>query len=274
MPKKAAKTVKNPIYNDFIYSVLYNASYEEKRGLRGRLMKAAMNQSAAKYFANYATWEEKEELLAHFGIEHFNVFVKTKNTEMKQLGKILERYQKDGELLAMQDIVNAKIFVTGDAQFIQLFRLMGKSIHKPQYFLNLEFTRAGYHINKWKRRNNNKDDASIREAQESAPLLARYALSAAVKMQYTKGSIRMSELNTQVLLYFFANANSYIPEHKVYSYFAGYRTTREIRCALTGLVKGDFLHRHLTSPKELSISGKGITNVHNFMDEVMDGTIL
>lgn len=271
MPKIGAKGVQNPIFNDFVYSVLYNASYEEKRGLRGRLMNAAMKPSAAKFFANHATWEEKVELLAHFGIEYFTVFVKTKNTQLKQLGKILEKYEKDGEQLALQDIVNAKIFVTGDQQFVQLFRLMAKSIHKPQYFLNLELTRAGYHINKWKRRNNSNDSMAIREAQECAPLLARYALSAAVKMQYTKGSTGVSDFNMQVLLYFFVYANNYLPEHKIYTYFSGYKTTREIRCALTGLVKGQFLQKHLTNPKELSISGKGTTKVHNFMDGLMDG---
>jgi len=272
MPANSAKTIKNPIFNDFVYSVLYNASYQEKRGLRGRLMKAAMNQSAAKYFCNYATWEEKEELLAHFGIEHFTVFVKTKNIKLKQLGTILEKYEKDGEQLALQDIVDAKIFVTGDPQFIQLFRLMAKSIHKPQYFLNLELTRAGYHINKWKRRNVNKDDMAVREALENANVLARYLLSGGVKMQYSKGMTGITDFTMQVLLYFFVYANNYLAEPRIYDYFAGYKTNREIRCALTGLTKADYLQKNLKAPKELCITTKGIINVHNFIDEVMSGT--
>jgi len=270
----AAKALKDSVFNDFIYSVLYNASYQEKRGLRGGLLKASMNQRAAKYFAHNASWEEKQELLAHFGIENYTVFVKTSSVNMKRLGDILKTYEKDGEKLALQDIVNERIFVTSDAQFVQLFRLMSKSIHKPQYFLNLELTRAGYHINKWKRRNVNKDDMAVREALQCANLLARYALSGAVKMEYTKATAGVKAFDLQVLIYFFIQANNYIPEADVYRYFSGYKTSRVIQHALSALLKSQNLQKNLSNPKEFCITTIGITNVHNFMDELMDGITL
>lgn len=271
MPR-SAKTIKNAVFNDFIYSVLWEATYQEKRGLSPRLLKAAMTQTAAKQFATHGTWEEKQELLSHFGIEHFTVFVKTKNVNIKRLYDILGKYEKQGENLALQDIVNAKIFVTSDAQFTQLFRLTSKSIHKPQYFLNLELTRAGYHINKWKKRNLNKADLEMRELKDCATFLARYIFSTSVKLTYTKAMTGIEPFQMQILLYLFVYANNYTEEDKIYQYFVGYQSSTKIRYALAGLLKSQNIQKHALKPKELTITTNGINNVHNFIDEVMVGT--
>jgi hypothetical protein len=271
MPR-SAKSIKNAVFNDFIYSILWEATYQEKRGLSPRLLKASMTQTAAKNFATHALWEEKQELLAHFGIEHFTVFVKTKNVNIKRLYDILAKYEQQGENLALQDIVNAKIFVTSDAQFVQLLRLTSKSIHKPQYFLNLELTRAGYHINKWKKRNLDKADLQMRELKDMATLLARYLFSASVKLTYCKAMTGIQPFEMQILLYLFVYANSYTTEEKIYQYFVGYQTSTKVRYALDALLKNQNIQKNALKPKELTITTNGINNVHNFIDEVMVGT--
>lgn len=270
MPK-APKIIRNPVFNDFIYSILYQATAQEKRGLRGRLMKAAVRSGDAKNFAANASFEEKEELLAHFGIEHFTVFVKTNTYGISKLKEILTKFQEDKQSGAIKEMVDAKVFVTSDKQFIQLLRLMSMSIHKPTYFLNQEFARVGYHVSKWNKRNLNRQDMAVWEAREAADLLVRYWHSTIVKAMYMKGSTGMRPFHMLILSYFFHFANHYLNQSKIMDRFFGAKTVTEIRAGLRELEKRQFIQKNALNSEEFTITTLGIQQVYNFTDEVING---
>lgn len=259
----------DPILNDFVYSLLYGASYEEKRGLRGKYLRAAMSGETAKRFCSSSTREEKEYLLAHFGVQSFYVICK-KGVTLQKMKEVLAKFDEGKKVPALRDMAEAGIFVTSDKEFIRMLGFMSQSIHHHSFFLNLEFQRQGYHIQKWKKHNTDNGDMAARETDESARLLATTMLNACVAMDYVPGSMGMTDTEMKLLLYLYPLSHTYVKDDVLYGRFAGAFNRTKYRYAMKALIKAEYIVQvGKRERREVTISGAGIAQVNNFFDSAM-----
>jgi hypothetical protein len=259
----------DPILNDFVYSLLYGASYEEKRGLKGKYLRAAMSGDTAKRFCTSSSREEKEYLLSHFGVQFFYVIAK-KGVTVKRMEEIFANFKIGKKAAAMKEMAEAGIYVSSDKELAQMLGVMAQSIHHHSFFLNLEFLRQGYHIQKWKRHATNGKDMQVREAQESAKVLATTMLNACVTIDYVDGLIGITPTAMKILLYLYSLSHTYIEDNVLYSRFAGAFNKTKYRYAIKALIKGDMIIQQ--GPKirrEITITAAGIKHVNNFMESSM-----
>lgn len=261
------KLINNPALNDFVYTVLFHASLEEKRGLKGKYLKAAMDGKAAKVFATTSTLEEKEHLLAHFGVESFFVFAK-RGMNLLKFKDILEKFDKRKRVSAIADIAQEGVFVTSDKEFLRLLGIMSQAIHHPSYVLNLEMDRQGYHIKKWAKKYTNKEDVHTRELEANAKLLAQTCLSANLMMDFTPGNTGISAPQMKILLFLYTLSHIYVSEERILSALAGSVGKIQYAAAMRPLVAGQFVLRHAKG-KEYTIAGPGIRQVNEYMSRTL-----
>lgn len=263
------KILNNPILNDFVYTLLFNASIDEKRGLKGKYLRAAMNGAAAKRFATNSTREEKEYIMSHFGVEFFYVIAK-RGVTLPMMKQILTKYETDKKVQAMKDIAETGLFVTSDKEFLRLLGLMSQSIHHPSFFLNMEFIRQGYHIQKWKKHNLNGLDMETREADESAKIVAKTILNGAITFDYSGGKTGVTPLEMKILVYLYTLSHTYIKDDLLFNYFSGAVNKNKYRYAMKALIKDQLIQQHgLSSKREYTISGAGVKHVNSFLQHVI-----
>lgn len=261
--------VIDPILNDFVYSLLYGASYEEKRGLRGKYLKAAMSGETAKRFCSTSTREEKEYLLSHFGVQFFYVICK-KGVTLQKMEEVLAKFDGGKKVPALREMAEAGIFVTSDKEFLRMLGHMAQSIHHHSFFLNLEFQRQGYHIQKWKKHNMDIRDMASRETDDSARVLATTMLNACVAMDYVPGSMGMTDTEMKLLLYLYPLSHTYVKDEVLYARFAGAFNKTKYRYAMKALIKADYVIQiGKRERREVTISGAGIKQVNDFFNSAM-----
>ena len=259
----------DPILNDFVYSLLYGASYEEKRGLKGKYLRAAMSGDTAKRFCTSSSREEKEYLMSHFGVNFFYVISK-KGVNTKKMEEVFAIFKAGKKALAMKEMAEAGIYVCSDKELTQMLGIMAQSIHHHSFFLNLEFVRQGYHIQKWKRTSVNNADMATREASESAKLLAETMLNACITLDYVDGLIGVNETVMKLLLHLYTLSHTYVPDQVLYDRFAGAFNKTKYRYAIKYMIKSDLIIQHGPKLKrEITITAAGIKHVNNFMDSAM-----
>lgn len=269
MRVKNQKIVNNAILNDFIYTVLYNASYEQKRGLEQKFLKAANNEASAKKFATKSTKEEKERILSHFGLSYFYVICKN-GIGYKQLKGLLQKFEKGKTIAAMHELAELELFVTGDKDFLRLLTFMSQSIHHPSYFMNLEFLRQGYHIKKWSKRNLNREDLESREINETSTVLAKIFLRVSATMDNRKSVLGMTRTEMEILLYLWQFYNTMVSQETLYDYFIGYKTKYDITTSLRKLLENLLIEKQgVVKKKGYVISNFGIQQVKKFFDQIV-----
>ena len=112
---KRNKSLQNPILNDFVYTVLYNSSYEQKRGLEGKFLKAAMSEKSAKAFSSHSSTDEKNLILSHFGFEYFTVIAK-RGLSLEKMKDILLKFESNKKVAALKDLAEEGLIVTSDKE--------------------------------------------------------------------------------------------------------------------------------------------------------------
>lgn len=265
---KPIKSVPDPIFNDFIYSLLYNAPIQQKRELHGKYLKAAMSEKAAKTFIRTATDEDKKYLLSKLGMRFFWCFV-ADEFKPEWLRDILNRFNEDKKPQAFREILEKKFFIASDREFLKLLSVTASSIHHPSFFLDMEFIRQNWHIKKWKKRFFNPTDMQMREAQEGSDELCSLLFSASVTMDYMKSLMGMSPDAMKLLLYLYPNSHRKLSDSHLCDYFTGYMGMTTLRVAIKTLQKAGHIESD-TGQKERSytITGKGIRAVSEFFKTV------
>jgi hypothetical protein len=262
-------TLIDPILNDVVYTLLYGASMEEKRGLKGKYLRAALSGEKAKRFCANTTLEEKQYLLAHFGIQFFLGFSKN-GVSFAKIKDVLAKIDSGKRVAALKDIAEAGIFVTSDKEVIRGLGLMSQSIHHHSFFLNLEFLRQGYHIQKWKKHSGNNQDMAAREVDQSAKALATTMLNACITLDYIPGSTGVPQTAMKILLYLYSVSHTYAPDDVIYAKFAGAFNKTKYRYAMKALLKDGLIDQHGSRFKrEMTITAGGIKHVNSFIERAM-----
>lgn len=264
MPKVDKKSSLNiSLLNEFVYTVLFNASSEDKKGLHGKYLNACENEKAAKKFIETATREEKEFLLSQFGYQFYYLIspYKPSNTSLKEFIE-KERYK-------ITDLKKEGLYVHSDKELMHLMGLTCKSIHTPSYAMNLELMRQSYHVKKWSRIVPVKDPSG--EVSEADNVLMRTLLSATITMNYQQGITGISDTQCQVLLYLYVNRNKQVTFESVNDLFSGYKgryAPSGFKSAINSLILNQYVQKSSVD-KNITITSLGIKKCQEYRDAVL-----
>lgn len=264
MPKVDKKgSLKLSLLNEFLYTILFNASSEDKKGLHGKYLNACENEKTAKKFLETATREEKEYLLSQFGYQFYYLIspYKPSNTTLKDVmemnGYKITELKKEG------------LYVHSDRELMHLMGLTCKSVHIPSYAMNLELMRQSYHVKKWARSVPVKDQS--REVAEADSVLMRTLLSATITMNYQAGVTGISDVCCQILLYLYVNRNKPISWERLDDLFSGYKGKYKpagFKSAVNSLVLNQLVQRSPVD-KSITITSLGINKCIEYRDSVL-----
>lgn len=268
MAEKKLSSVPDPIFNDFLYTVMYNLNATQKRTLHGKYLKAVMSEKSAKSFIMNATDEDKKIILAAAGLKFYWVFSK-ETTLPEHLRDMLNKFQEDRKVAALKDIAHQSAFVTSDKEYIRLLGLMSASIHQPSFYFDLSLLKTGFHLRKWKKRFVNPVDMEAREVDESAMLLARTLLSGMIVADYMKGVVGLTVCEVKLLLYLYVHPHLYISEKHLYEFFKGSVRNAEIRTAIRSLFKSGHIEGDgKAMDRSYTITGAGVKKINEYFKVV------
>lgn len=263
MPKIDKKSSLNiSLLNDFIYTVLFNASSEDKKGLHGKYLAACENEKTAKKFLETATREEKEYLMSQFGYQFYYLIspYKPSNTSLREV------VETNGYKIT--DIKKGGFYIHSDKEIMHLVGLTCKSVHTPSYAMNLELLRQTYHVKRWARMVVKNESNEVSEADN---VLMRTLLSATITMNYQAGITGLSDIQMQVLLYLYINRNKERSMSDLDDMFSGYKgryTPSGFKTAINSLVLNQYIQRSAVD-KNLTITSLGIKKCQEYRDSVL-----
>jgi len=263
MPQVDKKSSLNiSLLNEFVYTILFNASSEDKKGLHGKYLAACENEKTAKKFLETATREEKEYLMSQFGYQFYYLIspYKPSNTSLRDV------VETNGYKIT--DIKKGGFYIHSDKEIMHLVGLTCKSVHTPSYAMNLEMLRQSYHVKKWAR-TFLKDESS--EIAEADSVLMRTLLSATITMNYQAGLTGLSDIQIQILLYLYINRNKEKSFSDIENMFSGYKgryTPSGFKSAINSLILNQFVQRSVVD-KSLTITSLGIKKCQEYRDAVL-----
>lgn len=272
MPNKLL--VRNPSLNAFIYSLLYELTNEQKKRLSKPFMFVAKSERRAKNFSEFSTLDEKVRFLSELGFENALVFFQDKIGSVNGLKVILEKYEQKKVASAAKDIIDLKVFVSSDKQVKHLLSLMADTISHKSYFLNLEYSRVGYHIKNWKSEINTPSSKELIETVDNSDLVIKTVLNSCNLLSQSDSISGVNQYQIKVLLYLYGFRHTFISKQKIWDFFAGDFTKGKCTSALKGLSNNDMVKKHTEKCTDLrqvkyGISASGIDATNEFINRVL-----
>lgn len=268
MKKARDNSILVPLFNEFIYTLLYQTGVSVKRLLKGKYQSSTFTEAGAKRFIKTATREEKELLLSELGFSFYYI-VLPKNLETVKLKEIFKKFKNKQKASGLDQMAEEGMYIIGDEQLVYYAGLMTKSIHQPVYFLNLELIRQGYNISQWEKRLKSNDDLQSREAAESDIEFAKLTRSIFRTFHFSKTWFGFTQPEIIVLIYFYIYKHKYLSDEELKQYFIGILTPMQYRYALKGLLKSYCIEKDYDDPNSYSIATPGIRKVIEFRDKVL-----
>jgi hypothetical protein len=262
--QRTGNIVTIPILNDLIFTLLYNSTSEQRRGLQNYYLKQIESQAKLRNFCTTSSREEKEEILSHFGFRFFYVVM---HKDITGLEKFYEQIKQSGP----HDGIRSAIYIHGNEQFSYYLNLYAKSVHHPNYFLNFQILRTGYHIHNWGRNNVNTENMEVREMIESETLVMRTLLSANVMMHMFSGATGLTMPHIHILMYLYIKRHIYVPRAALVSFFKGfgpYNKARYVLVCMQELWTEKYVERGLDK-KSYTITARGVKKISEFRDQVL-----
>lgn len=261
----------NPCFNELVYSVLRSADKDDLLKLKGRFLKAAKTEKAAKYFAANASYQEKAALLAEFGVRFFTVIVNDDKVVQADFKRILDKFEANQKASALEALADLGIYVESDKQYIHLLGLMANTTNHPSYKLSLEYKRQGYHAKKWTISSRNKHDNNITETIEDADYVAKMFLSSTLIAERSPVLFDVPESHLKILLYLYTVRHTYVTKERVLEKFLGNFTIQMVTTVLTKLTDRLFVERNsAASPPVFTITSRGIGVCNRYFQTVFN----
>lgn len=249
--------------NEFVYTVLFKADYEQKRKLKGKFLKAAMTEKSARFFSENSSKEEKEILLATLGYEFCYIINPARNFKLVQDLLTIIHTAKKSQINAA--ITQHGIFITTDKQLLRTLGLMAQTTHTPSYYMDLEILRQGYHIAKWKKRYGGEKDNTYRNIDETARTLSLLLCNAMSTLDVAKGLVGATRTQVKILLYLYASPMD-VSDQTLKDYFIGRLTGKEFGDSIRSLMHEGRIER---LSNIVSITGSGIKIVNDYLHSVI-----
>lgn len=268
MPNKVL--VRNPALNEFIWTLLFNITSEQKKKLSTPFLRILKSPVKSKFFAEYSTLDEKVRLLSELGFDNALVFFEDKANSSKSLKPLLEKYEQQRNASASNDIAQLKCFVSSDKQVKWLLGLMADSIHHKSFFLNLEYNRVSHHLKSWKPFRVSDSTRQLSETIDSADLISRTFLNAINVADYADGLLGIRSLDLRILLLLYEVRHTFIEKERIWDYFGGYSTKQRITTSIKRLFFAKHISKHIeVKHPRYSITASGIEIVSNYMQRVL-----
>jgi hypothetical protein len=243
MPNKLL--VRNPAFSEFIYDILYNLTYEQKKKLSKPFLYVAKSEIKSKNFAEFSTIDEKLRFLSELGYENSLIIFQDKLQNINNLKEILLKYNKNKASSATQDVAAMKLFACSDKQVKWLLSMMSDSISHKSYFLNID----------------------------NADLTIKLILNASTSLGYVDSLIGLNAYQIKILLYLYGYRHTYIDKTRIWDYFAGDMTKGKVTSALKRLFLNDYISKHIDwRTRKYSITGLGIESVNRYVKRILDQT--
>lgn len=262
---RAGQLVTIPILNDVLYSVLYNATHEQRIGLNVKYQKALKTARKMRGLVTKTTREEKEWLLSYFGYKFFYVIMPNDRSNFN-LPEAIEQFKKSHD-------IKDSLYIHSDEQLVYYLTLYSKSIHHPSYFLNYEITRAGYNISSWPKHNIHRENMEVREICEMDNLLVRTMLSTVIVNQLFPATTGLTPSQIHILLYLYVKRHTYLSLQSLFSFFKGfgpYEKEKYIRIILKSLVNEKYVQKKAYNGTEYTITTLGIKKIADFRDNILN----
>lgn len=268
MPNK--NLVRNPALNEFIWTLLYNITPEQKKKLSSPFLRILKSSIKSKFFSEFSTLDEKVRLLSELGYENAIVFFEDKAKSVNALKVILQKYEDEKNVSASKDITQLRCFVSSDKQVKWLLSLMADSIHHKSYFLNLEYSRVSHHLKSWKPFRKSPSTAELSETIDSADLLAKTLLNAISIAEFSEGFMGVRPLDLKILLLLYGFRHTYVEKERIWDYFAGTTNKQRSTTSLKRLFANQLVSKHIdTKVLKYGITSTGIETVGNYMQRVL-----
>ena len=262
------KTLSDPIFNDFLYTILFNLTAAQKRQLGGKYLKASMSERAAKTFIKSATDDEKKYLLTLCGFRFFWALFR-EDLNGSKLREVLDKYDKDEKPKALKDVMEYGLYVESDTNFMKLLGYVSRTIHHHAYFKNMEMAKVGFQIKRWKKRAFLPGDLEMRNISDGATEMAKMLLSGTIIVDYIKAILGISPAQMKILLYLYTCQHRHTSEDFLFEFFYSYIRQAEIKKSLIDLRNEGYIDvERGENSKMYTIAAKGIGVVNEFFKNV------
>lgn len=227
-------SLSEPIFNELLYTLLFNATAAQKRQLSGKFLRASLSEKAAKNFIKHATDDEKKQLMSALGMKFFWCFAK-EDFKSDTLRDILKKYEEDKKPSALRDVLDYGLYVSSDVNFLRLLGFVSRTVHHHAYFKNMELAQVGFQIKRWKKRAFLPADLDMRNIDEGATEMAKMLLAGSITIDYIKGVLGISPVQMKVILYLYTCPHRHTSEEFLQEFFYGYLRPVEVRVSIREL---------------------------------------
>lgn len=253
------------VLNEFVYTVLFKADYEQKRLLKGKYFRASISEKTARKFSDSSSLEDKMYVLSHLGFEFYFVINRSQKA-LAGLKNILPVMETGKKAASSTKISEKGLFVTSEREILRTLGLAARITHHPSYYLDLEVLRQGYHINKWSKIYAQTKDYAYRESDESSRRICISFFNAILESKNAHGKLKCTENELLILLYLYGTTAIETKEEELRDVLAGRMSSREYCYAFRGMVHNGYAHRMKGA---VSISGEGIKKVSQYFTGVI-----
>lgn len=254
---------------EFMYDLIYSADRGQRERVGRRYSKIFKNQRTAKAFCQNSSIEEKEYVMAMLGIKSFHIFADESITP-KELSKILKLYKNGESGEALKQIVEKKIYIYSDKQFIDMLSKMADTEQHPQYSFNVELRKTGYHIKKWSRHINtkvHKQSVEITEYLDEISSLADNFMNSCHCIE-SRYSMKVNDMHILSGLYKFRH--KHVPMSFLWDKYGGIMSKPEVSQAMRRLRNSSLVDiSSITGEIQYIITGLGIETLNRFLTHVI-----
>lgn len=271
--ERRKKIAINPYFNQFIYDIVYNASREDRRSLLDRkYLVACRSPRNLRHFITKASMEEKDEMLVQLGVEWVKVYFDTGYPQKRYLRSIFEEYdiEKGGSPSLISTLIKNRVFVTGDKQFAALLGAMAQLQNHSIYSQSLLLSKAGYHLEKWKKESKDSDSIMANENIKKADQLVATFFSVMQSYECVEGLLGIHKNDIRILFYLYGRRNKYTPFDTIFGKFIGEMRKEKITTTIRRLHQSQMIAKSAKKEeRQYLITASGIMLVNTFFQNIL-----
>lgn len=259
--KKDTLCITDPAFNEYLYSVLFNAAFEDCEKLPPKYHKLIKSEKSAKRFINNSGWDEKMLVLSYLGVNSFYI-IDERSINSPSLKKVVSGFKENQKSMSLSEVVKSGLYISSNKQLIGVLTLMAQAINSNSYTYNMEYKRIGYSIKKW---SNQLGKGEFEENTELNKYIVKALYSSNSVFKRTQDLFNIKPNEIQLLLYFYLHVDNYTAIAKVWDDNAAMLTKLEITNAIKILKGAAFIDQHpLNHKREYCITAKGIKVISDY----------
>ena len=276
MISKRKILIDAPILNELVFDYIFTLTKEQKSKFSPKELRAVKTAKKARHFAETSTIDEKLLLLAKMGVEYSFVLHKREHPidNVADIKARYDKYKKMSKEDVLKDMACEKFVVITDRQISNFMSIMGNNSNSPIFMLNMDYHRTGRFLNNWKKYSVGENLDGKQESLEFARVINKYTLLVSMALKNIQGYFMMSDIDINLLMFFYDRQGKYTPREIVENAFLGQYKITILTAAIKRLIEKVLIEKNpvkkLMKP-EYQITGLGIQVVMDFHTKNMEG---